>query len=245
MVQILANRLLTCLYLTRHSVRSYTTLLFFILLPLPAGAAQPLAVWLREVRTVPAASGGGEEAPEAGPDFGLAPGQRLHALFRTSLGTIDCVLAPEDAPWSVKAFVDLARGTRPWVDPRTGVSVTRPLYDGTLIHRVIPGFLLQGGDPTGTGAGGPGFSMADELGPASRFDKAGVLGLANRGPNTGGSQFFVTAGPAHHLDGRYTRLGECGDLDVVARIAGAPRGEGNRPVTPVVLRTVEIVTRGG
>lgn len=244
-MEILANQLLTCLYFAQHSVRSYTTIILLTLFPATALGAQPLAVWLRDARSTPAAGGGAEVAPAAAVDFGLPAGHHLHAILRTSLGAIDCVLATDDAPWSVKAFVDLARGVRPWIDPRTGASVSRPLYDGTLFHRVIPGFLVQGGDPTGTGAGGPGFSLADELGAASRFDKAGILGLANRGPNTGGSQFFVTAGPAHHLDGRYTRLGECGNLDVVERIAGTPRGERNRPVTPVVLRNVEIVTRGG
>ncbi len=119
----------------------------------------------------------------------------------------------------------------------------RPLYNGTLFHRVVPGFLVQGGDPGGTGTGGPGFSYPDEIAGDAIFDRAGILGLANRGPNTNGSQFFVTAGPAHHLDGRYTRLGLCGDLDVIEQIAAAPRGDGNRPVDPVVLRRVEIVAR--
>jgi peptidyl-prolyl cis-trans isomerase A (cyclophilin A) len=176
-------------------------------------------------------------------DFGLAPGQSLHAVLRTSLGAIDCTLNVDEAPVSVRIFVDLARGLRPWVDPRTGAEVLRPLYDGTVFHRVIPGFLIQGGDPTGTGAGGPGFSIPDEIGAERQFDRPGLLALANRGPNTNGSQFFVTDGPAHHLDGRYTRLGTCTNLDVVAAIARVPRGERNRPVSPPVLRAVEIAAR--
>ncbi len=221
-------------------------LLVFLTAPLVARGAEPLAAWIRAEPPGRAAMATGGGAPvEASPavDFGLAPGQSLHAILRTSLGVIDCTLATDDAPGSVKAFVDLARGLRPWVDPRSGAEVIRPLYDGTLFHRVIPGFLIQGGDPTGTGAGGPGFSIPDELGPESRFDGPGVLAFANRGPNTNGSQFFVTDGPAHHLDGRYTRLGICGNLPVIAAIARVPRGEANRPVQPPVLRAVEIAAR--
>lgn len=246
----LAHQLLTCLYLSVTAVRSIWIIVVVTLAPAAAAAAEPgsarsLAVWLRDARA-PApelATGVPAEAPPTAPL--VAPGQRLHALLRTGLGTIDCTLEHESAPYSVRAFVDLARGVRPWIDPDTGEAVARPLYDGTLFHRVVPGFLVQGGDPTGTGTGGPGFVLADEVGVESRFDRAGVLGLAHRGPNTGGSQFFITAGPAHHLDGRYTRLGVCGDLDVVASIAGAPRGERDRPARPVVLRRVEIVARGG
>lgn len=173
----------------------------------------------------------------------VAPGEVLFATLRTSRGAIECELAHEAAPYSVRTFVELARGVREWVDPRSGARVMRPLYNGTLFHRVLPGFLVQGGDPGGTGTGGPGFSYPDEIAGEAIFDRAGILALANRGPNTNGSQFFVTAGPAHHLDGRYTRLGLCGDLDVIDQIARVPRGEGNRPVEPVVLRSVEIVAR--
>jgi peptidyl-prolyl cis-trans isomerase A (cyclophilin A) len=141
------------------------------------------------------------------------------------------------------AFTQLARGERAWIDPRDGQPTQRPLYDGTIFHRVIPGFLIQGGDPTGTGVGGPGFTLPDEIGGSSVFEAAGALGMATRGPNTAGSQFFITDGPAHHLDGHYTRLGTCTNHEVIHALASVPRGERNRPVQNVVLRTVEIVVR--
>lgn len=180
-------------------------------------------------------------APAPTPDLSLLPGQALHAIFRTSLGNIDCTLAIAEAPNTVVHFVRLARGHLEWIEPRTGEPTFRRLYDGTLFHRVIPGFLIQGGDPTGSGTGGPGFSLPDEISPMAVFDRAGLLGFATRGPNTGGSQFFLTAGPARHLDGRYTRLGSCDNLAVITAIATVPRGEGNRPVRDVVLRALEVV----
>ncbi len=247
----LARTLLTCLYLGKHFVRSSGSIFVLILLVLPvvARAGQPLAVWLKETQPGARANAAGGGAPSlappapATPDFGLLPGQTLHAVLRTSLGSVDCALEHETAPYSVKVFVDLARGVVPWIDPRTGAPTQHPLYDGTIFHRVIPGFLVQGGDPTGTGTGGPGFSVPDEIDGSATFDRAGLLGFANRGPNTNGSQFFVTDGPAHHLDGRYTRLGACGNIDVIEKIARVPRGERDRPVVAVVLRSVAIVAR--
>jgi peptidyl-prolyl cis-trans isomerase A (cyclophilin A) len=112
-----------------------------------------------------------------------------------------------------------------------------------VFHRVIPGFMVQGGDPTGTGTGGPGFTLADEGASLSRFDGPGILALANRGPNSNGSQFFVTDGAAHHLDGQYTVLGRCTGTAVISRIAAAPRGERDMPLRPVVLARVEISAR--
>ena len=241
----LAQLLLTCLYLGHLAVQRLSPFLVLLcLLPAaPGHAGQPLAVWLKASRpTIQVETGEDLPLPPV-PNFGLLPGQSLHAVLRTSLGSLDCVLATEGAPNSVKAFVDLARGTLAWRNPRTGSSETHPLYDGTLFHRVVPGFLIQGGDPTGTGTGGPGFSMPDEIGTDATFDRAGILGLANRGPNTNGSQFFVTDGPAHHLNGRYTRLGACADIEVIERIARVPRGQRDRPVKAVVLRSVEIVAR--
>ncbi len=236
--------LLTCLYFLKHSVRSSALPLLLCLVPAPAWAGEVLAAWMREARqAAPLPQAGGTTPAEGADDFGLAPGQALHARFVTTAGAFTCRLAHEEAPVSVRAFIDLARGERAWRDPQTGLPTTRPLYNGTPIHRVIPGFLIQGGDPTGTGTGGPGFSLADENVSVSRFDKAGVLALANRGPNANGSQFFVTDGPAHHLDGRYTVLGQCTGLEVISRIAEQPRGERDRPVRPVVLTRVEITTR--
>ncbi len=199
---------------------------------------------MRDAReVVPLSSSAGTPDSVRSPDFGLAPGQSLYAKFVTTAGSFSCLLSHEGAPISVRAFVDLARGERAWRDPRSGVDTLRPLYAGTLFHRIIPGFLVQGGDPTGTGTGGPGFSLADENTSVSSFDRAGILAFANRGPNSNGSQFFVTDGPARHLDGRYTVLGLCAGEEVIARIAAAPRGERDRPVRPVVLTRVEISRR--
>ncbi len=144
----------------------------------------------------------------------------LHATFQTTAGEIVVRLLPEKAPKTVENFVGLAEGTREWTDPKTGQKVKRPLYDGTLFHRVIPQFMIQGGDPLGTGTGGPGYRFADEIGPDNKFDRAGLLAMANAGPNTNGSQFFITEVPTTHLNRGHTIFGEVvkgGDL--VAKIA--------------------------
>ena len=148
--------------------------------------------------------------------------EEMYATFKTSMGDIVVKLLPEKAPKTVENFVGLAEGTREWTDPRTGQKQKRPLYDGTLFHRVIPQFMIQGGDPLGTGTGGPGYKFADEIGPDNKFSKAGLLAMANAGPNTNGSQFFITEVPTPHLDRGHTIFGEVvkgGDL--VARIAKA------------------------
>jgi peptidyl-prolyl cis-trans isomerase A (cyclophilin A) len=146
----------------------------------------------------------------------------IHATFQTSAGEIVVRLLPEKAPKTVENFVGLAEGTREWTDPRTGQKVKRPLYDGTVFHRVIPQFMIQGGDPLGTGTGGPGYRFGDEIGPDNKFDRAGLLAMANAGPNTNGSQFFITEVPTPHLNRGHTIFGEVvrgGDL--VAKIARA------------------------
>jgi peptidyl-prolyl cis-trans isomerase A (cyclophilin A) len=148
--------------------------------------------------------------------------EEMYATFQTSMGEIVVKLLPDKAPKTVENFVGLAEGTREWTDPRTGQKQKRPLYDGTLFHRVIPQFMIQGGDPLGTGTGGPGYKFADEIGPDNRFSRAGLLAMANAGPNTNGSQFFITEVPTPHLDRGHTIFGEVvkgGDL--VARIAKA------------------------
>jgi peptidyl-prolyl cis-trans isomerase A (cyclophilin A) len=132
----------------------------------------------------------------------------LHATFKTSLGDIVVKLLPEKAPKTVENFVALAEGTREWTDPKSGQKVKRPLYDGTVFHRVIPDFMIQGGDPLGTGTGGPGYRFADEIGPDNKFSKPGLLAMANAGPNTNGSQFFITEVPTPHLDRGHTIFGE-------------------------------------
>ncbi len=161
----------------------------------------------------------------------------IHATFKTSMGDIVVRLLPEKAPKTVENFLGLAEGTREWTDPRSGKKVKVPLYDGTLFHRVIPQFMIQGGDPLGTGTGGPGYRFADEIGPDNKFDRPGLLAMANAGPNTNGSQFFITEVPTPHLNRGHTIFGEVvkgGEL--VAQIAKAGNGK-------VKLEKV-VVTRG-
>lgn len=165
---------------------------------------------------------------------------RLQARLATTEGEIVCDLFEESAPLTVANFVGLARGMRGWLDPASDEIVERPLYDGVVFHRVIPGFAIQTGDPTGTGTGGPGYTFRDEFSPDARHDSAGVLSMANHGPNTNGSQFFITLAAAPHLDFRHTVFGKCEGLDVIEGIARSPTGPDDHPVDPPVLESVEI-----
>lgn len=151
--------------------------------------------------------------------LGVKPGQSLVAVFKTSEGDIRCTLRPTEAPETVLNFVQLARGQKEWTHPRTAVRSTTPLYDGTKFHRVIPGFMIQGGDPQGNGMGGPGYQFADEVGNFTVFDHPGILAMANSGPDTNGSQFFITEGTPTHLNGKHTIFGDCENLDIVTKIA--------------------------
>lgn len=174
--------------------------------------------------------------------IGVAEGQVPQATFHTSMGDFTCRLMPEVAPVAVANFVGFAKGTATWRDPRTGELGAGPLYDGTTFHRVIPEFMVQGGDPLGTGEGDPGFEYPNETDPDVRFDVAGRLALANAGPNTNGSQFFVTEVPVERLDGSYTIFGTCDDeaVALVKKIARVPRDEADKPLEPVTLERVEI-----
>jgi peptidyl-prolyl cis-trans isomerase A (cyclophilin A) len=134
--------------------------------------------------------------------------ESLYATFATSAGDLVVKLMPEKAPKTVENFVALAEGTKEWTDPASNQKVKRPLYDGTVFHRVIPEFMIQGGDPLGTGYGGPGFRFADEITPENRFDRPNLLAMANSGPNTNGSQFFITEVPTPHLNRGHTIFGE-------------------------------------
>jgi len=168
----------------------------------------------------------------------LTPG--TYARVTTSEGDFTVRLFEQQAPKTVANFVGLAEGTK---DPATGKpGQARPFYDGLVFHRVIAGFMLQGGDPQGDGRGGPGYTFADEFDPALRFDRAGLLAMANRGPNTNGSQFFVTLAPTEWLNNKHTIFGEVVEgIDVITRIGGVRTGPGDRPVTPVVMKTVTIL----
>ncbi len=165
----------------------------------------------------------------------------LTATLRTSQGTVQVRLFPDHAPKTVRNFVDLAEGTREWTDPRTRQSAHGKLYDGTIFHRVIPRFMIQGGDPLGTGTGGPGYEFADEIHPDLRFDRPYLLAMANAGPGTTGSQFFITVVPTPHLNGKHTIFGEViSGSDIVDEISKVKTGRNDRPVQDVVLESVEI-----
>lgn len=165
----------------------------------------------------------------------------LKALFRTSLGDIEVELLEKEAPRTVANFVALALGTVEWTDP-AGRKVKAPLYNGTIFHRVIPQFMIQGGDPLGRGTGGPGWKWKDEASALRlRHDRPGILSMANAGPNTNGSQFFITEIPTPWLDGKHAVFGRVvGNLELVTRIANVPRGPQDRPATAVTLNEVKI-----
>jgi peptidyl-prolyl cis-trans isomerase A (cyclophilin A) len=164
------------------------------------------------------------------------------ATFVTSAGTFKVRLMPEHAPTTVANFIDLASGKREWRDGRDGQRKSEPLYNGTTFHRVIPDFMIQGGDPEGTGMGGPGYRFEDECPPGGpRFDRPGLLAMANSGPNTNGSQFFVTVAATPWLTGKHTIFGEVTEgLDVVSSISAARTGAADRPLDDVVIERVEI-----
>ncbi len=169
------------------------------------------------------------------------------AVFDTSMGRITCKLYAKEAPETVANFIGLATGTKEWTDPVTHKKVRgRSLYNGTTFHRVIPNFMIQGGDPIGTGEGDPGYMFADEFNPELNFDVPGRLAMANSGPGTNGSQFFITEVPTPHLNQKHTIFGQCDDpsLLVVQSIARVPTGEQDKPETPVVLTKVTIVAEG-
>jgi len=165
-----------------------------------------------------------------------------YAVFDTSEGTIVCRLFEKEAPKTVANFVELAEGKREWKHPVSGKKSTDRLYDGTIFHRVIPDFMIQGGDPAGTGMGGPGYQFADETqGSPHKFDKPGKLAMANAGPNTNGSQIFITLAPTQWLTGKHTIFGEVVEgQDIVNKISAVPRGRNDRPNKDVVLKSVVI-----
>jgi peptidyl-prolyl cis-trans isomerase A (cyclophilin A) len=165
-----------------------------------------------------------------------------YALFKTSEGTIVCRLHEKEAPITVKNFTDLAEGKREWKDSVSGKGGPGALYSGTVFHRVIPNFMIQGGDPSGTGMGGPGYKFQDETkGSPHRFDKPGKLAMANSGPNTNGSQFFITVAPTPHLTGNHTIFGEVVEgQDIADKIANVQRNRQDRPNKDVVLESVTI-----
>jgi peptidyl-prolyl cis-trans isomerase A (cyclophilin A) len=172
----------------------------------------------------------------------MARNPGLYAIFDTSEGQIVVRLFEQEAPTTVKNFVDLAEGKREWTHPSTRQKSSNPLYSGTIFHRVIPEFMIQGGDPMGTGFGGPGYQFGDETkGSPHKFDKKGKLAMANSGPNTNGSQFFITVGPTPWLTGNHTIFGEVVEGQEVAdKISNVPRTRQDKPNKDVVVNAVKI-----
>lgn len=173
--------------------------------------------------------------------------ESVYATLHTNFGPIRLELFPNHAPKTVRNFVELAEGTRPYTDPRTGQPGSGPYYDGTISHRVIQDFMIQLGDPTGTGRGGPGYTFEDEFHPELSFDRPYLLAMANAGPGTNGSQVFITVSPTPHLNRRHTIFGQVADeasAKVVDAIASTPTGPGDRPRQDVVIERVRIERAG-
>lgn len=165
----------------------------------------------------------------------------IYAHFETNHGSFVVQLFDKEAPRTVENFVGLAEGTREWTHPATQEKHKTPFYDGLIFHRIIDGFMIQGGDPLGAGMGGPGYRFADEFHPSRRHDRPGILSMANAGPNTNGSQFFITLVPTPHLDNRHSVFGAVVEgLDVVKAIGKVRTGRNDKPVEDVVMRTIRI-----
>lgn len=162
-------------------------------------------------------------------------------IIQTSEGKITVKLFTSKAPKTVTNFIQLATGKKEWMDPTSDKMTKKPLYNGTVFHRVIPGFMIQGGDPKGNGTGGPGYQFEDEFDPKDDFNRPGLLAMANSGPNTNGSQFFITVAPTPHLNGRHTLFGEVTQgMDVVEKISKVDRDAQDKPKTPVVIQKITV-----
>ena len=165
----------------------------------------------------------------------------VYAHFETTLGNFTAELFESKTPKTVAVFAGLADGTKEWKHPKTGETHKKPYYDGIIFHRVIGGFMIQGGDPLGLGYGGPGFQFEDEFHPELRHDRAGILSMANAGPNTNGSQFFITVAATPWLDNKHSIFGEVSEgYDVVKKISEVPRNQSDRPLTEVKINSVKI-----
>jgi len=207
--------------------------------PRPARPLRPVA----EVPTSPDDPAGGTFTLDQAL-AGLPGDFPLEMVIETSEGTLSCELWEHVAPRTVASIVGLARGIRPFKDPNTGQWGTRPAYDGTSFHRIIRGFMIQGGDPTGYGRGEPGFVTPDEIDESVPSDRRGLLYMANRGPNTNGMQFFILDAAAEHIGGRYTAFGECAPSETIERIASVETGAGDRPKRPVTISRVSVTLEG-
>ncbi|MFB3776020.1 MAG: peptidylprolyl isomerase [Bryobacteraceae bacterium] len=184
--------------------------------------------------------------PQATPEQAKGRKNGLYAVLNTSMGAITCQLYEKESPETVKSFVSLALGTKQWRDPRTREVKTTPLYSGTIFHRVIPQFMIQGGDPMGTGTGDGGFTLPDEWTRSGlEFNIAGRLAMANAGPKTTSTQFFITEVPTEYLNQKHTIFGQVVDgFNLVGKIARVPRDANDKPKTPVVLQNITVFRVG-
>jgi peptidyl-prolyl cis-trans isomerase A (cyclophilin A) len=207
--------------------------------PPPASEARPAQAPGASAQA-PAATPPAEAAASGEWTKKVQAGQEVYATLKTNQGDITVRLFSKDAPKTVANFVGLATGEKPWTDPNSGQRVTgKPLYDGVIFHRVIPGFMIQGGDPTGTGRGDPGYRFEDEFQSGRTFNKPGLLAMANAGPGTNGSQFFITTSTPDYLNNRHTIFGEVvKGYEVVEKISNVQRDTRDRPQTPVVINTI-------
>lgn len=199
-------------------------------------SAQTATTAPKSTTAKPAAKPAATTAPKPAP-------QPVTATIQTTLGDFNCTLYPDKAPLTVANFIGLATGTKDWKNPANGAAMhNRPLYDGTIFHRVIPNFMIQGGDPLGVGTGGPGYSFKDEFSDLT-FNQPGRLAMANSGPNTNGSQFFITEGPQPHLDSpyHYNIFGQCDNQELVKQIARLARAQNDRPFNPPKITHIKIV----
>jgi peptidyl-prolyl cis-trans isomerase A (cyclophilin A) len=213
--------------------------------PTPAATTAAAAAQHPGASTSSSSSGGSSDGDPQKGSFSLADATKdlkgtgpIVAKIETSKGTLQCKLFDDKAPVTVANFIGLATGKRAWLDGSKWVN--KPAYDGTTFHRVIKGFMIQGGDPKGDGTGEPGYVIKDELWDGAKHDRAGLLCMANRGPNTNGAQFFITDAAAAHLDTSYTIFGECAPVDVVHDIANVQTGPRDKPVSPVAIKSVTI-----
>ena len=173
--------------------------------------------------------------------WGMSLASGLYAKFTTSEGSFTARLFEQEVPNTVANFAGLADGSKPWLDPVTKQEMRRPFYNGLIFHRIIEGFVIQGGCPSGNGMGGPGYRFGDEFHPTLRHDRPGILSMANSGPNTNGSQFFITLAPTPHLDDRHSVFGEVVEgLDVIDKIGKVATGRMDRPVTDVVIERIDV-----
>ncbi len=214
----------------------------FLFVPIVLASLSALGLTQTHRQTTPSSIEKSAKLKESDlPAVSLPTEPGLYAVIYTSMGNIVCRLFEKEAPRTVANFRGLATGTKAWTDPRTKRIKHIPLYSGTTFHRVIPGFMIQGGDPAGDGSGDPGYKFDNEIDPNLNFDRPGLLAMANSGPNTNGCQFFITVAPAEHLNGNYSIFGEVvSGQEVADAISKVPRNADDKPDTPVKITAIAV-----